>query len=91
MNIWGFDGGILGTRGAREKVAGAPVDKALEIVYNAPMATQKRSEEPITKAELRARKFMGVRLQESEARYKEFIDSLDPRERERLIGNPSND
>jgi len=53
------------------------------------MATQKRSEEPITKAELRARKFMGPRLQESEARHNEFIASLDPRERERLAGTPS--
>ena len=55
------------------------------------MATQKRSEEPITKAEMRARKFMGARLQESEARYIEFINSLEPRERERLLIHPSND
>jgi len=59
--------------------------------YNAPMATKKRSEEPITKAELRARKFMGARLQENEARYNEFIESLDPRERERLMGTTGND
>jgi len=55
------------------------------------MATKKRSEEPITKAELRARKFMGARLQENEARYNEFIESLDPRERERLMGTTGND
>ena len=34
---------------------------------------------------------MGARLQESEARYKEFIDSLEPRERERLLIDPRND
>ena len=67
------------------------VDSGLGFVYNAPMATKKRSEEPITQSEMRARKFMGARLQESEARYREFIDSLDPRERERLLIDSSND
>jgi hypothetical protein len=74
-----------------EENSGLPVAFSKAIRYIAPMATTKRSEEPITKAELRARKFMGARLQESEARYKEFIDSLDPRERERLSSRSSND
>ena len=52
------------------------------------MATQKRSEVLITKAEQRAKKFMGARLEANEVRYNEFIKTLDPRERERLVGNP---
>ena len=64
------------------------VDFFRKIGYIASMASQKRSEEPITKAELRARKFMGARLQDNETRYNEFIESLDPRERERLVGPP---
>jgi nitrate reductase assembly molybdenum cofactor insertion protein NarJ len=58
------------------------------IAYNATMATKKTSEQLLTKAEMRAMKFMGARLEENEARYREFIDTLDPRERERLVGNP---
>jgi hypothetical protein len=52
------------------------------------MATQKRSEQPLTKAELRAMKFMGARLEADAQLHKKFIDSLDPRERERLAGKP---
>ena len=59
--------------------------------YYARMATQKRTEQTVTKAELRAKKFMGARLEESEARYNEFIETLDPRERVRLAGNQTGD
>lgn len=55
------------------------------------MATPKRSEQLLTKAEQRAKKFMGARLEENEARYNEFISTLDPRERERLAGNQNLD
>jgi hypothetical protein len=51
------------------------------------MTTQKRLEQPLTKAELRAMKFMGARLEADAQRHKEFIETLDPRERERLAGN----
>ncbi len=50
------------------------------------MATPKRTEPSLTQAERRARKFMGARLEANEARYQEFLESLDPRERERLAG-----
>jgi hypothetical protein len=52
------------------------------------MATQKRSEQPLSKAELRAMKFMGARLEADAILHKEFIDSLEPRERDRLAGTP---
>ena len=48
------------------------------------MATQKRKERTLTPAELRAMRFMGARLRENEKRYQEFLETLDPRERERL-------
>ena len=34
---------------------------------------------------------MGARLEANEARYNEFIDTLDPRERELLIGSQGTD
>ena len=55
------------------------------------MATKRRSEELLTKAEQRARKFMGARLEENEARYNEFIETLDPRERKLLTGSQGAD
>jgi len=48
------------------------------------MATQKRKERTLTPAETREMRFMGTRLRENEARYQEFLATLDPRERERL-------
>jgi hypothetical protein len=77
--------------GGLARSGGGGVDRSGRSGYIAPMATNKRSEEPITKAELRARKFMGARLQENEARYNEFIQSLEPRERERLMVKTGNE
>lgn len=48
------------------------------------MASPKRKERTLTPAELRASRFMGARLRENEQRYQEFLETLDPRERERL-------
>ncbi len=48
------------------------------------MATPKRKERTLTPAELRTMRFMGARLRENEERYREFVETLDPRERERL-------
>ena len=54
------------------------------------MATSKRKERTLTPAEARANRFMGARLRENEARYQEFLETLDPRERERLaLGDPA--
>ena len=52
--------------------------------YHAPMATPKRKERTLTPAEQKAMRFMGARMEENERRYQEFLDTLDPRERERL-------
>jgi hypothetical protein len=48
------------------------------------MASKKRLEKPLSAAETRAVKFMAVRLREDEARYQEFLATLDPRQRRDL-------
>jgi hypothetical protein len=48
------------------------------------MATTKSKERTLTPSEMKAMKFMGARLREDERRYQEFVETLDPRERERL-------
>ena len=46
------------------------------------MASKKRLEKPLSAAEARAGKFMEARLREDEARYQEFLATLDPRQRQ---------
>ncbi|BDU73330.1 hypothetical protein [Mesoterricola silvestris] len=53
------------------------------------MASPKRKERTLTPAELRASRFMGARLRENEQRYREFLETLDLRERERLAPGDS--
>jgi hypothetical protein len=48
------------------------------------MASKKRLEQSLTPAQAKAVKFMGARLRENEARHVEYLDSLDPRQREAL-------
>jgi len=48
------------------------------------MASKKRLERPLSAAEARAEKFMAARLREDEARYQEFLATLDPRQRRDL-------
>jgi hypothetical protein len=48
------------------------------------MATQKRKEQTLSLSEQREMRFMGARLRENEIRYREFLETLEPRERERL-------
>ena len=48
------------------------------------MASKKRFEQTLSAAEARAVKFMGARLRDNEARYQEFLETLDPRQRETL-------
>jgi hypothetical protein len=48
------------------------------------MASKKRFEQPLSPTQARAVKFMGARLRESEARYQEYLETLDPRQREAL-------
>ena len=48
------------------------------------MPSQKRKERTLSPIEQKAMRFMGARLRENEKRYQEFLDTLDPRERERL-------
>jgi hypothetical protein len=48
------------------------------------MASKKRLEKPLSPAEARAVKFMAARLREDQARYEEFLATLDPRQRRDL-------
>jgi hypothetical protein len=48
------------------------------------MASNKSKERTLTPSERKAMKFMGARLQEDERRHQAFLETLDPRERERL-------
>jgi hypothetical protein len=48
------------------------------------MASKKRLEKPLSAAEARAGKFMEARLREDEARYQEFLATLDPRQRQEI-------
>ena len=53
------------------------------------MATSKHNDRTLTPSERRAMSFMGARLRDNERRYQEYLETLDPRERERLA--PSKD
>jgi hypothetical protein len=48
------------------------------------MAARKILEQPLSLPERRAMKFMAARLQEDESRYKAFLATLDPRQRQDL-------
>jgi hypothetical protein len=52
------------------------------------MASKKRLEQPLSAAEARAVKFMAARLREDQERYREFLATLDPRQREELAFAP---
>jgi hypothetical protein len=52
------------------------------------MASKKRFEQPLTPSQARAVKFMGARLRENEARHQEYLETLDPRQRETLSCEP---
>ena len=62
----------------------AKVDLSVTRRYHSPMPTPKPKERNPTPAEQRERRFMGARLRDNEQRYREFLETLDPRERERL-------